>query len=173
MSYKDDTDFTKDYAMSQLDPITRRSMDEVANGLPSKSAKMRALDERGYSRSQIAQFLDVRYQFVRNVLVQAATPSKSNAPGFREDQGPGYEITEVKTKIGPGGRIVIPAPFREALHAKEGDEMVLSVEDGVLHVETRAARLRRAQDIASRYLNKEGGSSEDFIAERRREAARE
>jgi AbrB family looped-hinge helix DNA binding protein len=99
----------------------------------------------------------------------------SKSSGFHEEHGPEFAVPalEIKTRIGPGGRIVIPAPFREALRAKEGDEVVLSVEDGVLHVETRAARLRRAQDIAGRYLNKEGGSVEDFIAERRREAARE
>ena len=44
-------------------------MSEIASGLPSKSAKIRKLDEAGYSRSEIAKFLNIRYQHVRNVLV--------------------------------------------------------------------------------------------------------
>lgn len=41
------------------------------SGLPSKSAKIRYLASIGMSRSQIAKKLDIRYQHVRNVLVQA------------------------------------------------------------------------------------------------------
>lgn len=39
----------------------------------TKSSKIRALDASGYTRSQIANFLGIRYQHVRNVLV---TPLK-------------------------------------------------------------------------------------------------
>lgn len=34
----------------------------------SKSAKIRQLDKIGYKRSEIAKMLNIRYQFVRNVL---------------------------------------------------------------------------------------------------------
>lgn len=40
------------------------------------SAKIRALDAAGYTRSQIANFLGKRYQHVRNVLI---TPLKANS----------------------------------------------------------------------------------------------
>ncbi len=46
-------------------------------------------------------------------------------------------------------------------------------DDGMVRRESREARLRRAQKLAAPYLQKKGGSSEAFIAERRREAARE
>lgn len=42
---------------------------KVVEGLPTKSAKIRALDDAGYERTEIAKFLDIRYQHVRNVLV--------------------------------------------------------------------------------------------------------
>ena len=45
------------------------------------SAKIRALDAAGYTRSQIANFLGKRYQHVRNVLV---TPLKANTEGQKK-----------------------------------------------------------------------------------------
>jgi hypothetical protein len=38
-------------------------------GLPTKSAKIRAMSSDGMTKSQIAKALDIRYQFVRNVLI--------------------------------------------------------------------------------------------------------
>ena len=40
-----------------------------AKGLKNKSQVIRYLDSEGFSRSSIANFLGVRYQHVRNVLV--------------------------------------------------------------------------------------------------------
>ena len=34
----------------------------------SKSEKIRQLNQKGYKRSEIAKILNIRYQFVRNVL---------------------------------------------------------------------------------------------------------
>lgn len=38
----------------------------------NKSAAMRYLSSQNYSRSQIAKFMSVRYQYVRNVLTKPA-----------------------------------------------------------------------------------------------------
>lgn len=45
----------------------------------NKSAKMRTLAALGFSTSAIAKFLDVKYQFVRNVLNQKKAPSTTAA----------------------------------------------------------------------------------------------
>jgi hypothetical protein len=42
----------------------------VENPNMSKSAKIRALTKAGFSRSQVALMLGIRYQHVRNVLLQ-------------------------------------------------------------------------------------------------------
>ena len=47
-------------------------MKELTKGLATKSDKIRVLSENGYSRGDIARFLGIRYQHVRNVLVQSA-----------------------------------------------------------------------------------------------------
>jgi len=50
--------------------MTRDEMDAVAAGLRTKAAKIRALDRCGVKRAEIARYLNIRYQHVRNVLVQ-------------------------------------------------------------------------------------------------------
>ena len=56
-------------------PNLTKSIQDELNGLPTKSAKIRYLDKKGYSRGDISRVLKIRYQHVRNVLV---TPVKSD-----------------------------------------------------------------------------------------------
>ncbi|MBM3560295.1 MAG: AbrB/MazE/SpoVT family DNA-binding domain-containing protein [Alphaproteobacteria bacterium] len=77
------------------------------------------------------------------------------------------------TRIDKGGRVVIPAEMRRALGVAPGDELVMWVEDGALRAMTRAAAVRYAQDIIRQYVPADGDLVDEFIAERRREAARE
>ncbi len=55
----------------------RDEMDAVAKALPTKSAKIRALDKMGATRAEIAKYLNIRYQHVRNVLVGPAPLSQN------------------------------------------------------------------------------------------------
>jgi len=57
--------------------MTRDEMDRAISGLATKSAKIRVLDKLGVTRSEIANYLQIRYQHVRNVLVSPA-PSSPN-----------------------------------------------------------------------------------------------
>lgn len=52
-----------------IDVITQ-TKDELIKVHGNKSNAIRALDARGFSRSQIATALEIRYQHVRNVLLQ-------------------------------------------------------------------------------------------------------
>lgn len=45
--------------------------EDVVEGLTSKADKIRALARAGYLRTEIARFLELRYQHVRNVLVKS------------------------------------------------------------------------------------------------------
>jgi hypothetical protein len=51
---------------------------KIVEGLATKSAKIRALDAAGLSRTEIAQFLKIRYQHMRNVLVQSGIGATRN-----------------------------------------------------------------------------------------------
>jgi hypothetical protein len=51
---------------------------EIVEGLTTKADKIRALSRAGFSRSEIAAFLDIRYQHVRNTLVRdGVEPSRA------------------------------------------------------------------------------------------------
>ena len=135
----------------------RRGMDRVAAGLSKKSDKIRALDEAGHTRRQIADYLGTMPQHVRNVLVR-------RSPTVPE---------QVRVKIGPGGRIVIPASYRRVLEVKDGDDIVLRLDDGELRLISPALGIRRAQEIVRRHVPEGVRLSDELIAERRAEAKRE
>src|SRR5690242_16837369 len=90
-------------------------MQRVVADIDGVSAKIRALGAAGYERADIARFLGKRYQHARNVLEAEKAKSASQAD-VRYDEPP-----TAKVRVGPDGRIVIPAPMRDALHLGEND----------------------------------------------------
>jgi hypothetical protein len=67
--------------------MTDHEMEQATQHLPSKSAKIRTLDKLGVARADIARFLGIRYQHVRNVLVQP-TPATEAATSYRAPARP-------------------------------------------------------------------------------------
>ena len=83
-------------------------------------------------------------------------------------------MSAVRAKIGPSGRLVIPAEYRKALGISVGDDVVLHLEDGELRILSVSRAIHRVQDAVRRYAgDDEVLWSEELIAERRAEAARE
>jgi AbrB family looped-hinge helix DNA binding protein len=81
---------------------------------------------------------------------------------------------EAKTRINENGRIVIPAGIRARMNLKPGDSVLMNLdEDGVLHVESHMARIRRIQDELKKFGKPGSLMSDELIAERREEARRE
>ncbi|MCY4397487.1 MAG: AbrB/MazE/SpoVT family DNA-binding domain-containing protein [Rhodospirillaceae bacterium] len=154
----------------------QEEMEAIAEGLPTKSAKIRALDAAGYKRADIARFLGIRYQHVRNVLIQG--PPKNERPVVAAESDGRKAVSSandrVKVKIGPAGRIVIPAAFREAMDVDEGDTIVATVdEDGIVRLTSTSAAVRMAQRIVCAAVPPDVSLSDSLIDDRRREAARE
>jgi AbrB family looped-hinge helix DNA binding protein len=141
---------------SKLSVTDRRQMATIVRDLATKAAKIRALDAAGFARARIAEYLGIRYQHVRNVL------TRSGSAGL---------VRPVSTTIGPGGRIVIPAPYRQALGLNEGDQVMLSLVDDEVRLTSRLAKIREAQELLSRYVPQEVSLVDELIAERRREGA--
>jgi len=50
---------------------SRRSADEIINGLPTTADKIRALANANYDRTEISKILGIRYQHVRNVMLRS------------------------------------------------------------------------------------------------------
>jgi AbrB family looped-hinge helix DNA binding protein len=83
---------------------------------------------------------------------------------------------EVRTKLGEGGRIIIPAAFRHALHLEAGDDIVLHIEDNEIYITTPENALFKLQAKVKNYLdtnNKPISLVDELIAKRRREAQHE
>jgi AbrB family looped-hinge helix DNA binding protein len=149
-------------------------MEELTRGLPTKSAKMRALAKAGFARSEIARFLGTRYQFVRNVLVQDEARQEGGAGKPKEGEPPPTtNNASARVRLGPEGRIVIPAAFRESLGLKEGDVLFARLEEGEIVLLTPEAAMLRAQAIVRQFVPEGVSLVEELLEERRREAKRE
>lgn len=79
-----------------------------------------------------------------------------------------------RAKINQQGRIVIPAECRAAAGIKPGDELLIeAIGEGELRLRTRRQALKEAQAIVARYIPKGRDLVQEFIDDRRKEAARE
>lgn len=80
----------------------------------------------------------------------------------------------IRTRVNQQGRIVIPAECRAAAGIKPGDELLVeAVGEGELRLRTPAQAIKAAQDIVARYIPKDRDLVQEFIDDRRKEAARE
>lgn len=78
----------------------------------------------------------------------------------------------IKTSIGEGGRVVLPAAFRRALGVHVGDDVIMTLEDDGLRITTAAKAVKRAQALVKRYVKPARSLSKELLAERRSEAKR-
>lgn len=81
-------------------------------------------------------------------------------------------MSEIKTKLGEGGRLVIPAEYRKALGLKPGDEVVLVLEEGEVRLLTLRRAIQRAQALVRRYIPEGRRLTEELLQNRREEAVR-
>lgn len=77
------------------------------------------------------------------------------------------------TKLGKGGRIVIPAAMRKLIGVSEGDELILRYRVGRLEVMTVRQAVQEAQNLVSRYVPEDRRLVDELLAERRAEAEHE
>jgi bifunctional DNA-binding transcriptional regulator/antitoxin component of YhaV-PrlF toxin-antitoxin module len=76
------------------------------------------------------------------------------------------------SKLEPSGRLLIPAALRQKLDLVPGAEVIIEEDEGILHIHTRQAALRKVQQYFAQFDH--GRSmSEELLKERKAEAARE
>lgn len=169
-------------ASPRLQADGRPPMEKVAAAFETKSDKIRALSKAGYSRTEIANFIGVRYQFVRNVLVNderagkgapSIQPSVSEADARLPADRAAAEVMPVRVFVDAKGEVTIPASHLRGLGLKTGDPVVLVVEQGEIRAMPIAAAVKRAQAIVRRYVPEDVSLVDELIAERRAEARRE
>jgi AbrB family looped-hinge helix DNA binding protein len=79
----------------------------------------------------------------------------------------------VTTTVGDGGRIVIPASYRQALGLRRGSRVVLSLKDSEIQIYSREQARKRAQQFVCRLVPADVSLVDELIRERREEAKRE
>lgn len=79
----------------------------------------------------------------------------------------------VRTKLGKGGRVIIPTAFRQNLHLETGDDIILHMEDNLIYLTTSEQALRTLQNKVKNYINTTGQNislTDELITMRRNEA---
>jgi antitoxin component of MazEF toxin-antitoxin module len=156
----------------QADPI---QMERIADGLRTKSAKIRALSQAGFARADIARFLGVRYQHVRNVLTQ-------KEPDHRPEVTPPLASTGLRSvRAGkPASRLIveqagllIPLELLKQAGLNPGAVVVARADDGEITLRSTAAAIRRAQELVAAFVRGGDSLAESLLDDRRREVERE
>lgn len=76
-----------------------------------------------------------------------------------------------RVRVDQAGRVVVPAGIRKALGIHSGHNLTISLEGDSIRLQTIDAALERVRAIARRKRRLGSNVVDDFIAERRAEAA--
>jgi len=75
--------------------------------------------------------------------------------------------------LGESGRLVIPAAIRKELGLKAGDRLTVTNDGGAIRILSRKMALKSIQADIIKHRGSLAGLLDEFLAERRQEAARE
>lgn len=106
----------------------------------------------------------------------AAHPMAAQPPGFAEANQTTFAPRDAAFEyvtLGKAGRFVIPVTMRDAMGLTDGDRIMVSLDDGVLTLESQASVVRRLQAECMALARPGTSVVDDLISDRRREAARE
>jgi hypothetical protein len=128
--------------------MTIDMMISLTEGIATKADKMRVLERHGYARADIARFLGVRYQQVRNTLegdkrtgynpeIIPQRDDNQNATGFRADQLRELSIDEE-------GFVLLPPDLVEAVDDGEDPQLYALKVPGGLFVCSSSGLIARA-----------------------------
>lgn len=152
----------------RMEDTMAHDWDRLTAGLPSKAAKMRTLEAAGASRSDIARYLDVSYQQVRNTLLRG----KPTRAGFGE-QAATFAGDDARARVMEDGSIRIPPAIAAKIGATVNDVLVLVPEEGGLWIATRTASRARARAFAQGLIPPGTDWMKELKEDRRRQYERE
>lgn len=82
-------------------------------------------------------------------------------------------MREARSVITEGGRLVIPSAIRKELNIKVGEEVIMKVESGELHIITYKNAIKQAQALVRRYNKKNVSLTDKLLNERKKDANNE
>jgi AbrB family looped-hinge helix DNA binding protein len=80
--------------------------------------------------------------------------------------------TQYRTKVGPDGRVTIPAALRAQAGLAPGEELVVSRDADGIHLRTRPMALGRARRLVARHVPADADLVAELRRARRADAAR-
>jgi len=83
------------------------------------------------------------------------------------------DVLTATLRLGPGGRVVIPADMREAMGLKQGDALIAKLNGGELTLVTMMGLVRELHQMVTDRGPAAVSFVDEFIREKRAEAARE
>lgn len=143
----------------------------------TKADQIRALNVNGYSRSEIAEVLGLRYQHVRNVLVddERLKRAPERVRGMAESERPFEHASDVigRIVVGKNGKLTLPREMLEAIGAKDGDALLVRARNKEIRLITPDEATNRARALVRPFVQEGVSLADELIAERRAEATRE
>lgn len=159
--------------------VSERDSAWILDPSQTVSDKIRALDNAGYRRADIARLLGKKYQHVRNVLEGdktrggAARPPSLAPPRPARGAGATGSVGSFRLVLGHDGALALPEPVRLALGLGAGDVLVGRLEGRDLKLTDSLTAARRARDLVRQVIPGEDSLALSLIEDRRREASRE
>ena len=95
-----------------------------------------------------------------------------HGPTAPEAPPAGSSLTQ-RVRIDRAGRVVVPAGIRKALDIHDGQDLTISLDDDFIRLQTIDAVLERVWAIAKRRRRGSTSVVDEFIDERRAEAAKD
>lgn len=160
------------------------NMEDVVVGLTTKSDKIRALARAGYTRSEIADYLGIRYQHVRNVLVDEQRKAggglqTSRQPGMADPTRKFAHEAKVDVRravridVGKDGTLILPPALLLAMGLSDGGVLLARLEEDEIKMMTPETTTRKIQAMMREVVPKGVSLVDELIAERRAEAKKE
>jgi AbrB family looped-hinge helix DNA binding protein len=150
--------------------VQKAEFQKILESSRSKSAKIRELAGAGMKTADIGRALHITYQHAYKVLHDEEQKKGAVKGGFSESPQNQLAPSQAKLRLGPDGRVVIPAAFRETLGLGEGDTLFARIENGEIHLLTSAAVMRRVNAMVREFVPEGVSLVDELIEERRREA---
>lgn len=79
-------------------------------------------------------------------------------------------MNAIRSKLGEGGRVIIPANFRQMLHLAKGDDIILHCDNDIISITTPNRALSKLQEKLKTHPN---SLADELIANRRAEVISE
>ena len=84
-----------------------------------------------------------------------------------------WHAEPIRVRLAAGGRVVIPAEVRQGLGVKEGDELLITPDGDGIRITTVQQAVKEVQAFFGQFKKPGESVVDEFLAERREEAAKE